>query len=224
MVLPITEFFDAIKAGNLASVKSLLASHPNLATARNESDVSAVLLAVYYSRKEIVAALLAIGIELNIFEAAAVGNSRKAQELVEANGSVINSYSPDGFQPLGLAAYFGHAEIVEHLLVSGADPNSPSKNTMRVMPIHSAVANSNSEAALKITRLLLANGAEANVFQHGGWTPLHQAAAQGYSRVVELLLSHGAEVNAKSDDGRTPLQMAQEKGHAEVVAILQAHR
>jgi ankyrin repeat protein len=64
------------------------------------------------------------------------------------------------------------------------------------------------------------NGAEVNIAQEGGWTPLHQAAAHGQIEIIKLLLEHKANVNSKSDDGSTPLQMAQNKGYSEAAELL----
>jgi ankyrin repeat protein len=41
-----------------------------------------------------------------------------------------------------------------------------------------------------------------------GWTPLHFAAAYGYTNVVKLLLVNKANVNDKDNDDRTPLHYA----------------
>lgn len=60
---------------------------------------------------------------------------------------------------------------------------------------------------------LLAHGAEVQVAQQGGWTPLHQAAAHNHTAMVDLLLRHGADRNARSDDGQTPADMARAQGH-----------
>lgn len=49
------------------------------------------------------------------------------------------------------------------------------------------------------------------------WTPLHNAAAAGYTEVIELLLSAGADVCASDDVGTTPLLLA---GSLEAVNLL----
>ena len=52
---------------------------------------------------------------------------------------------------------------------------------------------------------LLANGANANVEDAYGNTPLHVAATHGYKDIAELLIAHGADVNAHPRDTETPL-------------------
>jgi len=132
-----------------------------------------------------------------------------------------NAMAPDGFGVLGLATFFGQIEAAEVLLGAGANPDTPSANDHKVRPIHSAAANRSAEKSLPLCRLLLDAGADPNVTQAGGWTPLHQASAHGRKELVELFLSHGAAVDAKSDDNRTAAEMAEAKGHKEIQALLE---
>jgi quinolinate synthase len=67
------EFFKASTQGEAVRVKEMLKDAPQLAAAKNEKGRSAVLLAAYYRKPEVVAVLLATGVDLNIFEAAATG-------------------------------------------------------------------------------------------------------------------------------------------------------
>jgi uncharacterized protein len=93
---------------------------------------------------------------------------------------------------------------------------------MRVTPLHSAVAHRDTKKAAEMAKLLLAQNANVNVAQHGGWTPLHQAAAHGQTEILTMLLQRNANVSAKSEDGRLPVDMAAEGGHKESVELLQA--
>src|SRR6266511_4377724 len=101
--------------------------------------MSDVLEAIYRGDHE-EAERLAVGRELNVFEAAALGRTERLRELVEDDPSLANAWGEDGFQPLGLASFFGHVEAVGLLLERGAEVNSASRNKMKVMPLHSAAA------------------------------------------------------------------------------------
>ena len=71
---------------------------------------------------------------------------------------------------------------------------------------------------------LLAKGAEVNVRNAYGWTPLHIAAAGGDPVVVALLLKHGANVHAQSHIGTTALDNATTRGGRKaVIDLLLAH-
>jgi len=56
-----------------------------------------------------------------------------------------------------------------------------------------------------------------------GYTPLHEAASNGHSRVLELLLRHNGDVNCRAFSGCTPLYLASSSGHVNCVRVLLAH-
>jgi hypothetical protein len=74
--------------------------------------------------------------------------------------------------------------------------------------------------AKDLVRKLLKEGADVNVRDEQGWTPLHHAAMRGAASVVLLLLEKGADVNARASDGATPLHMAAAYSNPNVVDLL----
>ena len=216
----VQDFLAAIKAGNTAEVTQLLDVEPALVNARDENGLSAVLTAAYYQEPDIARLLVQRGAELSVFEACTMGELSRVKALVEQQPELINAYAPDGFQLLGLAAFFGHADIVEFLLKKGAEVNSPSHNAMRVMPLHSAIANRRAA----IVQLLLDHGADVNATQADDFTPLHEAAQTGLLDVTQWLLERGASVNPRlSSSGKTPLALAIEHQHGTVAQLLKQH-
>jgi len=207
------QFFEAVKAGDGGKVRDLLAQDNELVNARNEANVSAILLAMYYRHPDLARELSELK-ELDICEAAAVGNSARVKQLLEQKPALANEFSPDGFPALGYAAFFGHPETLKTLLDAGADPNQQAKNPMKVCPLHSALAFPDEAIAMTMAEMLLAAGADANVRQQGGWTAMHAAAARGSVGLIKLLASYHADLNAKNDDGKSPYDLAVENGHA----------
>ena len=214
------EFLAAIKTGNRAEVSRLLDMDSTLVNARDENGLSAVLTAAYYQQPDIVQLLVQRGAELNLFEACVVGDLPRVKTLIEQQPDLVNAYAPDGFQPLGLAAFFGHADVAEFLLSRGAEVNSPSRNALRVMPLHSAIANRRTE----IVRLLLDRGAAVNATQADDFTPLHESAQNGMLDVTQWLLDRGTNVNPRlSSNSKTPLALAIEHKHEDVAERLREY-
>jgi ankyrin repeat protein len=159
--------------------------------------MSELLQAVYQGDQARAEELLAGDPELDVFEAAAVGRSDRLRELLDAGPDLANAWAGDGFQPLGLASFFGHVEAARLLVERGAEVNSASRNEMKVMPLHSAVATGDPEARYELAKLLLENGADANARQQDDYTPLMAAEHHGDERLRRLLIEHGAETRAR---------------------------
>jgi ankyrin repeat protein len=212
------EFLEAVTKGDRARVRAMLAQDPSLVDRKSEPGVSAVLMAVYYQKPEIAHDLVAAGARVEIFEAAALGDAKRARELLQQDPGLANAFAVDGFQPLGLASFFRQPELVSLLLDAGAEVNSASRNSQRVMPLHSSVASH----SLDITRALLEHGADVNAMQQDRYTPLLEAARAGELEILELLLQYGADPLARGEDGQAALDLARQAGHSDIVARLTA--
>lgn len=71
-----------------------------------------------------------------------------------------------------------------------------------------------------IAKTLLAEGADVQVRDRQGMTPLHAAAFCGDLARIELLLDYGAEINARDATGWTPLHFATRLGRIQEAALL----
>jgi ankyrin repeat protein len=211
-------FFEAIRTGDLAAVKSLVGADASLASTRNDSGVSAVLTAVYMGRGEIRDFLIASGASLDLPEASAVGNLARVRELIENNHAKADSFSPDGFPVVALAAFLGHLEIVQYLATHGADVNAAATNGSGYNALTGAVTSGHAP----VVQWLLEHGANANYRYSAGYSPLLTAAANGRLDIAKLLLAHGADPHATTNDGKSPLSLAKERNHPEVAALFQA--
>ncbi|KAL5463452.1 hypothetical protein EMCRGX_G032347 [Ephydatia muelleri] len=56
-----------------------------------------------------------------------------------------------------------------------------------------------------------------------GYTPLHEATANGHYSVLDYLLGEGGTVNCRANSGYTPLHLAASSGHVECVKVLLKH-
>ncbi len=216
---PQKQMIELIRAGDASRLNALLKTDQSLAEARNKDGVSLLVLALYHGRSEI-ALILADAKKnpLDIYEASSLGDKESAQRILSKEPGTANSYSPDGFTPLGLASHFGRKEIVELLLVKGAEVNAVSKNPTGFTALTGALSGGHSD----IVRILVAKGANVNHRYEAGFSPLMVAAEGGDLETVKLLLSYGADATAQSKDGRTAMSIATEKGHAEVANLLKS--
>jgi uncharacterized protein len=160
---------------------------------QNVGEVSKLLQAVYKGDQAQVDELLAVDPELDVFEAAAVGRTDRLRELLDEDSELANAWAGDGFQPLGLASFFGHVEAARLLVERGAEVNSASRNDLKVMPLHSAAATGDPDARYELAKLLLEHGADPNARQQDDFTPLMAAEHHGDERLRELLVAHGAD-------------------------------
>jgi ankyrin repeat protein len=182
------------------------------------NDPQSPILMALYTRQPEEAERLAASARLNIWEAAALGRDERVSELLEEDRNLANAWSPDGFMPVGLAAFFGHPSTARILVEAGADVGAVARNDLKVQPLHAAAA----AKEVEIVRLLLDRGADPNARQQLGYTALMECARGGRDDMVSLLLMHGADPTLTADDGKSASNLAREHGHAALADRLEA--
>jgi uncharacterized protein len=210
-------FHQSIKSGNLDAVRATLAEDPALLNAKNEAGQDAVLLSKYYGHQAVTAHLLSLDPRLDVFTAAALGDTGFVLRELDRDPALIAAYSSDGWTPLHLAAFFGHKDLALKLIERGAEVDARSTNAMKNTPLHAATAGRKAE----LVQLLLDEGADVNARQQGGWTALHGAAQNGDRAIVEFLLAHGADLNARAENNQNPLDLALLKGWKDIAGLLE---
>lgn len=208
-------FFDAIKRGNRYEVERQLIVDPSLVHVR-ENGLSPILIAAYHHHPEIASFLADKTITLTLFESSATGKINHVIRLLARDPELVYAYAEDGFQPLGLACFFGHYDTAEYLIRAGAPINGPSRNELKAAPIHSAAAGKYE----KIVKMLLDHRADPNVREQGGYTPLHIAAQNGDTETIRNLLLGGADLTLQSEDGKTAMDIAMDAGYEKATLLL----
>jgi uncharacterized protein len=173
---------DAVKQGNLERVNAIVAAAPALASARMPDGDSSVMAALYRGHRHVVDALFHAGAEVDVFNAAATGRLDDLRRLLK-DQALVDSISYDGWTPLHLAAFFGHAEAAQVLLENGADVNAVSANSLTNTPLHAATAGKHTDVAV----LLIAHGAKTDTTDAGNYTPLQIATQNQLEAVVKQM-------------------------------------
>lgn len=120
--------------------------------------------------------------------------------------------------PLLRAAEQGNlAEIKEQITQKRTPIYYTEPNDSRTALFYAAAAGHE-----EVADYLLAHGAEVNVADSHGWTPLHVAAEKGFDRIASKLLERGANFNAKTRNEETAMSLAEAGGHQKIVELIRA--
>ncbi|MBN1974173.1 MAG: ankyrin repeat domain-containing protein [Sedimentisphaerales bacterium] len=84
----------------------------------------------------------------------------------------------------------------------------------------SAILEAAEKGDLEKVQSLIESGADVNIKNNGGWTPLYMASNGGYLDVAKVLIDKGANVNISNNWGWTPLHTASASGHQDIVKLL----
>ena len=216
-------FFSLIQKGETAEIAAAVEENPTLLISRDAQGVSAFLWSIYngqtLTRDFLLARLRDRDIPLDIFESSALGDCERLEALLRSQPMLVHEASPDGWPALHLAAGFGGKAATALLLEHGAHVHRFSRNPMRNQALHACIALSKD---VETVRLLIEQGADVNMEQAGGYTPLHQAAAAGRHELVPILLSAGADPSKVCFKGKRPVDYARDRGHSHVVDMLPA--
>ena len=126
--------------------------------------------------------------EVDVWEAASLGDHPRLAALLRGDESMAQAWSDDGFLALHYACFFGTADCTTTLLDAGAPIDEPSRNDMGVRPINSAAAG---QHPFDNVRVLLARGADVHGRQSSGHTALDEAVINQHHELIDLLRTVG---------------------------------
>lgn len=150
-----------------------------------------------------------------VLVAAAVRDNDEMVRVLLQGGADVNAKDFGGYTAL-LRALEKEREAIAALLLAqpSLDVNAQGGNGMTAL--NWCVLGDRESSVQK----LLERGANPNLSDKDGDTPLHTAAQRGNVKLLEWLLAAGANVNAKNKLGGTPLMWAAVFGHQPAAALL----
>lgn len=131
-------------------------------------------------------------------------------------GDEMKHQNPLHLNPLELAAWEGHVEVMRLLLEAGVDENAANTDQYEMSPMHYAALNGH----LEVVRFLVELGADKNQPSSTGETPLHFAASKGHFGLVRFLVEVGANHQLTTDDGAKPSHRAAQNGRIDIFKFL----
>jgi ankyrin repeat protein len=190
---------EAAAKGDVAEIEKLVAEgeKPNIQDSRSRTPLH---VAVYLKRYDAARALIKRGANPNALEIdrydivtiAAVANDLEGLKLaLDSGASARNVTSRYDGTALIAAAHLGHAEVVKMLIAAGAPLNHVNNLGWTALMESIVLGNggSNHNATLKA---LVDAGADVNIADRQGITPLQHARRRGYVEMARILESAGA--------------------------------
>jgi ankyrin repeat protein len=183
----------AAQAGNTMAIQSLLADGASL-KARDADGRTALIAAVYAHMGAAARLLIQAGADVNLqdnaqnsaFLLAAIQGDAETVRLALAHGANVRATNADGDTALIPAARRGYVEVVNELVKAGVPPDAT--NNLGLTALIEAVAlGDGSEKYEKTVQLLLDAGADPNLPDRGGVTPMRHARQRGFHGIGALL-------------------------------------
>lgn len=152
-----------------------------------------------------------------MMEVAIRGSDVNVIKLCLNHGINIESFQALMFDPhkttalLHACRYASSLDVFELLLSRGANINAQyaSRSSVFVfIGLRRDIPGYNHEMTLAIAKLLLERGANPNIGDFQGDTPLHDAVKQKDFAYMNLLLKHGANIYQANHAGETPFSLA----------------
>jgi len=225
-----TPLHYACQQNTLAAIQALLEEGLSVLSANNEGNTA---LHLATTRAEMI-----------------IGKYLLTTEAVQ----LVNAVNINGNTPLHMAINTNQMELVEQMLLAGANPNLPDGNgftpmlltavqwdaddTLMLLLIRNgADVNNKSPAArstplvqalncnnMTLIRLLLDYNADPNAVDRDGLSPLLQAVIRCNDEAIELLLRAGAKMDLKNQNGHTALHIACSYNMPREAVLLLAHK
>lgn len=135
-------------------------------------------------------------------------------------GADLSEWNKDGQGPLHVAADLGNTKVVRTLMQLGADKDSRDKNGDTPLQLAICGGGYDQRGKMDSMELLISHGANVELPNREGRTPLHTAARTGHIQALIRLLNAGAHRAPTDRDGYRPVDLAVGGHHTDIVEYL----
>lgn len=195
-----TGLHAAAATGDIAAIRQVGKDKTKL-NARDAYGRTPLMVAAYAQQYGSATALMVAGADLDALERdrydvvtiASVADDPKMLKLVIAGGAKAGqTTSPYDGTALIAAAHLGHVEVVKTLIAAGA-PLDHVNNLNWTALIESIVLGDGGPNHIACLKALVDAGADVNIADGNGMTPLQLAQRHGFDEMVSILKAAGAK-------------------------------
>jgi ankyrin repeat protein len=247
----VADFHDAITAGKLDDIQSMLQQNPDLINATlSTNGYSPIHTAVEADQIDVVKLLLQKGASADdpglMINAAMTGDDDIIALLLDHNADINSEADPKdlaAMTPIRAAELYGHLDTAKFLYQNGARidffsaaglgmtdyvtdqlKKDPTLATLKDDWGDEAIWIAVNTGQTDVVKLLLTyGGSYAGTYGGPKFTALHIAAERDYEDLALLLINNGVDINAKDQNGETPLDYALDNDQIAMAGLLRKH-
>ena len=188
----------AASSGDVASVRKRIAEGAKI-DARDGSGATALLVATHANQVEVAKVLIDAGADVNAkdnindspYLYAGARGHLEILKMTLSHGADLRSINRYGGTALIPASERGHVETVRTLIEAGVDVDHVNKLGWTAL-LEAIMLGDGGERHQQIVALLVKAGANVNLADGNGVTPLQHARSAGYRKIEAILLAAGA--------------------------------
>uniref|UniRef100_A0A8D1BMC9 Fibronectin type 3 and ankyrin repeat domains protein 1 n=1 Tax=Sus scrofa TaxID=9823 RepID=A0A8D1BMC9_PIG len=179
----------------LCRLVKILVSHGTDVTLRSGSGKDSLMLACYAGHLDVV-------------------------KYLRRHGASWDTRDLGGCTALHWAADGGHCNVIEWMIKDGCEVDAVDTGSGWTPLLRVSAVSGNQ----KVASLLIDAGADVNVKDKDGKTPLMVAVLNNHEELVQLLLDKGADASVKNEFGKGVLEMARVFDRQNVVSLLEERK